>query len=198
MITCDLSMSLDGYVAGPNQTVDDPIGQGGEELHRWMFEDTESNRFERETFPDNGAFIMGRNMFGPIQRGAWDEDWKGWWGDNPPYHAPVFVVTHYPREPIEMEGGTTYHFVTEGPEAALKLAQDAAGSKPVAISGGANIASQFLNLGVVDELRIHLSPIVLGGGESIWNYLQDVDLEIVSAQHAPLVTHITYRPQRRS
>src|SRR5688500_11928724 len=118
-VTCDVTISIDGYVAGPNQTRSDPLGEGGERLHRWMFEERDANAAAIEAITAAGAFVMGRNMFAGPGRGPWDQDWKGWWGDDPPYHAPVFVLTHHPRAPLPMQGGTTYHFVTDGIESAL-------------------------------------------------------------------------------
>lgn len=140
-VTCDIAMSIDGIVAGPNQSVEHPLGEGLDgRLHRWMFEAAEENAAELEAITAAGAFIMGRNMFGP-GRGAWDETWRGWWGEDPPYHAPVFVLTHHARERLEMEGGTTFTFVTDGLEAALARARDAAGDQDIAIAGGAATVS---------------------------------------------------------
>jgi dihydrofolate reductase len=183
----NISMSLDGYVAGPNQGLDDPLGEGGEGLHDWVvrtrtFKSMVGDAEEGETGLDNdraeewrqnfGATIMGRNMFGPI-RGDWGaEEWKGWWGENPPYHSPVFVLTHHAHEPIEMEGGTTFLFVTEGPEAALEQAREVAGSRDINIGGGASTAQQYLRLGLIDEMEIHVVPILLGGGERLFDNLE--------------------------
>ncbi len=183
----NISMSLDGYAAGPNQSLDEPLGERGEELHDWVvrtrtFKAITGKPDQGETGLDNdraeqwrgdgfGATIMGRNMFGPI-RGEWgDEEWKGWWGDNPPYHSPVFVLTHHAREPIEMEGGTTFHFVTDGPEAALEQAREAAGSRDINIGGGASTAQQYLRLGLIDDLEIHVVPVLLGGGARLFDNL---------------------------
>ena len=160
IVTCDLSISLDGYSAGPNQTLKQPFGDGvgeGDVLHSWMFDHADDHRDELAGILAAGAFVMGRNMFSP-GRGAWDLDWKGWWGQDPPYHAPVFVLTHVERDPVEMEGGTTFHFVTGGPEAALALARDAAGDRNVAVAGGATTVNQFLAAGLIDELRLHVAP----------------------------------------
>lgn len=192
MISCDIAVSLDGFVAGPNQSQEEPLGEGGEELHFWQFEDADNNRPELDGILGHGAYIMGRNMFGPI-RGEWTGDWRGWWGEDPPYHAPVFVLTHHEREPIEMQGGTTFHFVTGGPEAALALAREAAGERSISIAGGASTVRQYLRLGAIDELRIHLAPVVLGSGASLWDGLAGYNVDIVSARHSPMVTHITYR-----
>ena len=142
----DVGVSVDGFLAGPRQSRTDPLGEGGEQLHRWMFETGDESRTEREAIVDAGAFIMGRNMFGPV-RGEWDEDWRGWWGEEPPYHAPVYVLTRFPREPVIMEGGTTFHFVTEGIESALKQARAAAGGRNVSIAGGASTVNQYLAAG---------------------------------------------------
>jgi dihydrofolate reductase len=195
-VTCDISISVDGFAAGPDQSLEHPIGVGAEErLHRWMFEEAEANAEVLEKITAAGAFIMGRNMFTP-GRGEWDLDWKGWWGDEPPYHAPVFVLTHHPRGPVEMEGGTTFHFVTDGTEAALARAREAAGEKDVAIAGGARTVNQYLAAGLIDELRLHISPTVLGAGERLFEGVGVLDLEQVSASGTELVTHVTYRPKR--
>lgn len=190
-VTCDLTISLDGFVAGPNQSMTEPLGRGGELLHRWMFEEAESNAAELEGILAAGAYIMGRNMYaGP---GAWDEQWRGWWGEEPPYHAPVFVLTHHPREPLEMEGGTTFNFVADGIESALAQARKAAGGKDVAIAGGAQTARQFLSAGLIDELRLHIAPIVLGAGERLLDGVTDLKLEPTDVSGSRLVTHVRYR-----
>ena len=152
MITCDVAISLDGLVAGPDQDLENPIGKGGGQLHRWMFEQPEENEPEITAICSAGAYVMGRNMFGP-DRGDWDLGWHGWWGDDPPYHGPVFVLAHRPREPLEMEGGTAFHFVTGGPEEALGLARQAAGDRHVSICGGASTINQYLAAGHIDELQ---------------------------------------------
>src|ERR671926_610264 len=157
--TCHMSMSLDGFVAGPNQSRENPLGVGGREIHQWHLGEPqhEADAQARDMLlRPRGAYVMGRNMYGPI-RGPWDEDWRGWWGDEPPYHAPVFVLTHHPHEPIEMQGGTTFHFVTEGFDAAFEQARAAAGDKGVDIAGGASTVRQALNAGVVDELVIDIT-----------------------------------------
>jgi dihydrofolate reductase len=179
-----ITMSLDGYVAGTNQSLENPLGEGGLALHEWAFA-TRSFRAVHggeggETGLDDdrvtasaenvGATIMGRNMFGPI-RGPWGEEWKGWWGDEPPFHTPVFVLTHHPREPIELRGGTTFHFVTDGIEAALERAFDAAGGRDVALGGGAQTAQQYLRARLVDELEVHVVPLFLGRGERLFENL---------------------------
>ena len=185
-VRCQISVSLDGYVAGPNQSPKDPLGEGGEELHDWVIA-TESWRRQhgREGGERNadsevvenasggiGAHIMGRRMFGGGD-GAWDESWKGWWGDEPPFHVPVFVLTHHEREPLEMEGGTTFHFVTDGIEPALEQARRAAKGKDVALAGGARIAQQYLAAGHVDQMDLHMVPILLGRGERLFSDVGD-------------------------
>ena len=175
------TVSADGYGAGPRQDRDNPLGVGGEDLHRWfvptrsfksMHGGTEGTTgvdddFARRGIENVGAWILGRNMFGPL-RGPWPDDaWKGWWGSNPPYHVPVFVLTHYPRQPIEMEGGTTFHFVTQGIEEALRRAKEAAGAKDVRLGGGVETIRQYLRARLVDELHLAISPIVLGSGEHL-------------------------------
>jgi len=195
-VVCDISISADGYAAGPNQTRERPFGDGPvDDLHRWMFDTPDENRAEVDAIVAAGAFIMGRNMFGPI-RGEWDLDWKGWWGDEPPYHGPVFVLTHYPREPLAMQGGTTFTFVTDGIESALAQARAAAGDRDVSIAGGAATVNQYLRAGHIDELRTHIAPVTLGGGERLFDGVPNRKLELLSARGASLVTHITYRPQR--
>ena len=194
--TCHLSISLDGYVAGPDQSLDDPLGRRGLELHRWHLGD------ERATDADEaasawlgrprGAYVMGRNMFGPI-RGPWDDDWRGWWGPEPPYHAPVFVLTHHPRESIEMQGGTVFHFVTDGFDAAYARAQETAAGRGVHIAGGASTVRQALNAGVVDELTLDIAPVVLGAGERLFDGIRELSLEPVEVLSSPLATHIRYR-----
>ncbi len=181
------TVSLDGLGAGPNQTLDDPLGKGGEELHEWLIgtrmfhamlgkpggSEGIDEKYASRSMDGFGAFILGRNMFGPI-RGEWPDDkWKGWWGGNPPYHAPTFILTHYPREPIVMEGGTTFYFVTDGIEPALEQAKAAAGDLDVKIGGGVSTARQYLGAGLVDEMHLAISPIVLGTGE---NLLAGLDL----------------------
>jgi dihydrofolate reductase len=189
----DVSISLDGYSTGLNQSLENPFGEGvGERLHEWYTEEAEANAKVIERMIDAGAFIMGRNMFSP-GRGAWDLDWKGWWGDNPPYHGPVFILTHHEREPVEMEGGTTYHFVTDGIEAALERAREAAGDRDVSIAGGAQTLRQYLAAGLVDELRIHIAPVILGAGERPLDGVGDLKLEQIESWGTDLVTHITYK-----
>lgn len=177
------TISLDGYGAGPNQDLENPIGTGGMDLHRWLFPTRTFQRtlfgnedgttgvdddFAARGFDNIGAWILGRNMFGPV-RGPWpDTNWKGWWGDSPPYHVPVFVLTHHARMPVEMEGGTTFHFVTGGIHEALERARDAARGKDVRIGGGADTIRQYLRAGLVDELHVAIAPILLGGGERLF------------------------------
>jgi dihydrofolate reductase len=191
-VTCDMAISVDGFVAGPNQGPDAPFGEGvGESLHRWMFEEPEANAAELKQLNDAGAFIMGRNMFGP-GRGEWDLDWTGWWGPEPPYHRAVFVLTHHERATLEMAGGTTFHFVTGGIIEALERAQAAAGDQTVAIAGGAATVNQFLTAGLVDELRLHIAPVLLGRGERLFEGVDRTDLTQVGVRYTGLVTHLRY------
>jgi dihydrofolate reductase len=181
----NFSISLDGYGAGPYQSRDNPLGVGGESLHEWIFptrvwhqmtgedggDEGLDDEFFARGFDGIGATIMGRNMFGPIRGGWGDEQWTGWWGDDPPYHHPVFVLTHHPRSSIVMAGGTTFHFVTDGIEAALERAFDAAGGEDVLVGGGAATIQQYLRAGLVDELHVAVVPILLGGGERLFDNL---------------------------
>ncbi len=194
-LTSDPGISLDGFIAGPDQGLENPLGVGGEELHRWMFEEPEQHAAEMEAITSAGAYIMGRNMFAS-GRGEWDLSWKGWWGDDPPYHAPVFVLTHHERDPLEMQGGTTFHFVTGGPEEALRLATEAARGGSISIAGGASTINQYLRAGHIDELRLHLAPIVLGSGEALFRDLKGLSLEIASSRSTSLVTHVTLKRVR--
>ncbi|TDB93942.1 dihydrofolate reductase family protein [Actinomadura sp. 7K534] len=194
-VTCDIGMSVDGYVAGPNQRLDEPLGDNGERLHRWMFEEPDAHTDVIEAITAAGAFVMGRNMFAS-GRGEWDLDWNGWWGEEPPYHAPVFVLTHYPREPVPMKGGTTFNFVTGGIEAALAQAREAAGDQDVAICGGAQTVNQYLAAGLIDELRLHIAPMVLGAGERLFTGVGDLRLEPAAVSGTGMVTHVTYRISR--
>ena len=204
-----ISMSLDGFVAGPDQSVENPLGVGGEGLHEWVLplaawrtahgkeggEVNESSRVVEEEVANIGATIMGRNMFGG-HPGGWDASnpWNGWWGRNPPFHHPVFVLTHHAREPLALEGGTTFTFVTDGIESALEQARRAAGGKDVALSGGAKAAQQYLAAGLVDEMELHLVPVLLGGGERLFEGVgTDLHgLELVRAVAAPRVTHLKF------
>ncbi|MFJ8580963.1 dihydrofolate reductase family protein [Micromonospora sp. NPDC093277] len=199
-VICDLSISADGYSAGRNQTEERPFGDDGgdgwaNKLHAWMFETSEENRAEVDRMATPSAFVMGRNMFGPV-RGEWDREWKGWWGDNPPFHAPVFVLTHHPRGPQPMDGGTTFHFVTDGVESALKQAREAAGDRDVSILGGATTINQYLTAGLIDELRLHIVPLTLGGGTRLFDGVPPLDLEQVESRSASSVTHVTYLVRR--
>jgi dihydrofolate reductase len=160
-----------------------------------MFDTAEENQAELDAILEAKAFIMGRNMFGPI-RGEWSRDWKGWWGPEPPYHAPVFVLTHHPRDPVVMEGGTTYHFVTDGPEAALEQARAVPGDANIAIAGGASTVNQYLAAGLLDELRLHITPFTMGTGTRIFDGVPPLHLEQVSSRAATRVTHVTYRVLR--
>ncbi|WP_097878404.1 dihydrofolate reductase family protein [Streptomyces sp. ms184] len=196
-VTCDLSISVDGYSAGLDQSEQRPFGEDGgdgwgDRLHSWMFATPELRQAELDRLETVGAFIMGRNMFGPV-RDAWDRDWKGWWGDNPPYHAPVFVLTHHPRDPQPMDGGTTFHFVTDGIESALRRAREAAGDRDVSIHGGARTINQYLTAGLIDELRLHIVPFTLGAGTRLFDGVPPLDLEQVETRTGDAVTHVTYR-----
>jgi dihydrofolate reductase len=212
-VRLNITMSLDGYVAGPEQSLENPLGVGGSTLHEWAFA-TRAFRAahgmdEIEAGPDEehavrisenvGATIMGRNMFGPI-RGEWgDTDWTGWWGDDPPYHTPVFVLTHHPRESIELQGGTTFHFVTGGIEAALERATEAAAGRDVSIGGGAETAQQYLRAGLVDELDVHVAPLLLGSGSRLFENLDGAHagFECVRLGSSPAAAHFSYvrKPQ---
>jgi dihydrofolate reductase len=195
-VTCDMAASIDGFAAGPNQSLDKPFGDGPvDRLTQWMIEQAEENAAVIEAITAARAYIMGRNMFSP-GRGDWDLDWKGWWGDDPPYHGPVFVLTHHPREPLEMEGGTTFTFVTDGIESALAQARAAAGDGDVSIAGGAATVNQFLAAGAIDELRLHVAPVVLGVGERLFDGVGPLGVEKLDVSGTDLVTHLTYRVVR--
>ncbi len=201
------TVSVDGYGAGPRQDRDNPLGVGGRELHGWFiptrtFQKTVLGQdegttgidddFAARSFENVGAWIMGRNMFGPI-RGPWrDDEWKGWWGSNPPYHVPVFVLTHHARKPIEMDGGTTFHFVTEGIEEALRRARQAAGPKDVRVGGGVETIRQYLRAGLVDEMHLAISPVLLGSGEQLLSGLDLPTLGYRVAEHvaSEAATHV--------
>ena len=196
LTTCHMSISLDGFVAGPDQSLDHPLGLGGDRVHRWhMVGDGDIHQADATARDDllkrRGAVIMGRNMYGPI-RGEWAGDWRGWWGDDPPYHAPVFVLTHYPHEPIEMEGGTTFHFVTDGFDAALEQARAVAGDQDIAIAGGASTTRQALVAGVIDELVLDVAPVLLGRGERLFDGVEDRGFRPIEVIASPLATHIRY------
>lgn len=204
------TLSVDGYGAGPDQGRDNPLGVGGEELHKWymptrtcqstLFGRTGGTTgldddYARRSMENLGAWIMGRNMFGPI-RGPWpDDEWKGWWGENPPYHVPVFVLTHHARKPIEMDGGTTFHFVTEGIEEALRRAREAAGSKDVRLGGGVEAIRQYLRARLVDEMHLAISPVLLGSGEPLLSGLDLPALGYRVAEHvaSDAATHVVLR-----
>jgi dihydrofolate reductase len=208
-LRCHISISLDGCVAGPNQTQQNPLGEGGERLHDWLVplaawreahdqqggEVNESARIVEESRTNVGAGVMGRNMFGPASGGPWDDEWTGWWGEDPPYHCPVFILTHHSRDPVEMKGGTTYHFVTDGIESALEEAKDAAGGKDVVLWGGAEVVNQYLAAGLLNELELHVVPVLLGDGARLFANLgeTDVRLEQVRAVEAPGVAHLKYK-----
>ena len=191
-VFCDLAVSLDGFLAGPDQRPDTPLGEGGIRLHNWKFDEPDEHRKENEAVCDAGAFIMGRNMFSS-GRGEWDLDWTGWWGPEPPYHGPVFVLTHHPRESVPMQGGTTFHFVTDGIGPALARAREAAGDRDVSIAGGAATANQYLAEGLVDELRLHVVPVLFGRGERLFDGAAHTELVQVEARPTPSVTHLRYR-----
>ncbi|SCL18077.1 Dihydrofolate reductase [Micromonospora rhizosphaerae] len=208
-VSSQMSMSLDGFVAAPGQSRQDPLGRGGLRLHDWLFA-TESWRAQHgqvggernadadvvdEMTRDIGAYVMGRRMFGGGD-GPWDESWTGWWGDDPPFHVPVFVLTHHPRESLSMRGGTQFHFVTEGIEGALERARAVAGDREVSVSGGASAVRQYLAAGLLDTLWLHLVPIVLGGGTRLFDGVGEVRLEPVKVVAAPTVTHVKYRVLR--
>jgi dihydrofolate reductase len=195
LVTCHMSISVDGFVAGPDQSLDNPLGIGGPRLHKWHMGEPRNEadrRMADELMTPKGAYVMGRNMFGPI-RGDWAEDWRGWWGEEPPYHAPVFVLTHYPHDPIEMKGGTTFHFVTDGFAAALSQAQSAADGAGVDIAGGASTVRQALAAGVINELVLDVAPVLLGRGERIFDGSADPSLEAIEVAASPYATHIRYR-----
>jgi dihydrofolate reductase len=194
------TITADGYAAGVGQSEERPFGKDGgdgwgDRLHSWMFEHGDENRAEVEQMAGARAHIMGRNMFGPV-RGEWDRAWNGWWGDEPPFHGPVFVLTHHARDPQPMAGGTTYHFVTDGIEAALARAKEAAGDGEVSIQGGAETINQYLAAGLVDELRLHIVPFTLGAGSRLFDGVPPLNLEQVSARVASTVLHVTYRVVR--
>ena len=204
-----ISLSLDGFAAGPRQSVDNPLGVGGERLHEWVIplaawraphgmpggEVNESTQVVEEETANIGATIMGRNMFGG-HPGPWDprQPWNGWWGDTPPFHHPVFVLTHHARAPLKLQGGTTFTFVTDGIESALEQARSASGGKDIALAGGAKAAQQYLRAGLVDEMDLHLVPILLGSGERLFERMGDNlhRLELARSIAAPGVTHLKF------
>lgn len=196
-VTADISVSVDGYSTGPGQSEESPFGEiEPEVLHTWMFEHADENRAEVDGILEARAYVMGRNMFGPV-RGGWTGDWRGWWGPEPPYHRPVFVLTHYPREPLVMEGGTTFHFVTDGIESAVAQARDAAAGGDVAIAGGAGTINQALSAGLLDELRLHVAPVSVGfsgrsGVVRLFDGVPPLALTPSYVRTTAHVTHITY------
>ena len=193
LTTAHLSISLDGYVAGPDQSFADPLGRGGLALHRWHLGSDQGEvdaRWSDRILRPGCAYVMGRNMFGPVRRDWPDDTWKGWWGDNPPYHAPTFVLTHYPRDPIEMEGGTVFHFVTDGIAAALEQAKKVAGGKNVKIGGGVSTVRQYLQAGLVDEMHLAISPVALGNGEALFAGIDLPALGFSVTEHAATDTAI--------
>jgi dihydrofolate reductase len=203
LVTCQISSSLDGYAAGPDQSLENPLGKGGERLHEWALatdawreqhgveggQRSVDSEVIEEVVQGVGAYIMGRKMFGDVR----DPSWQGWWGEEPPFRTPVFVLTRHEREPLEMQGGTTFHFVSEGIEAALEQARAAAGDGNVAIAGGASTVNQYLAAGLLDELYLHIAPVILGGGERLFEGVGDPALEPVKVLHSPAVTHVKYR-----
>ncbi len=193
-VTCNLSISLDGFAAGPNQGPDDPLGVGGMRLHDWAQsgEPGVDAEIAKQITEGVGAHIMGRKMFGGGD-GPWDESWRGWWGEDPPYHAPVFVLTQHPREPLEMQGGTTFTFVTDGIESALEQARAAAGDREVAIAGGASTVQQYLAAGALDEIYLHIAPVLLGDGERLFENVGAPAFEPIEVVSSPAATHIRYR-----
>jgi dihydrofolate reductase len=208
-LTAQISISLDGFVAGPNQSPENPIGEGGMRLHDWAFatqswrtqhgaeggeQSADAEVIDRST-RGIGAYIMGRKMFGGGE-GPWDEGWKGWWGEDPPYHVPVFVLTHHARRPLAMQGGTSFTFVTGGIESALEQARTAAGDDDIAVAGGASAVQQYLAAELLDELHLHVVPIVLGAGERLLDGVGDPQLEPVEVIASPRVTHVRYRVRR--
>ena len=208
----NISMSLDGFVAGPNQSEENPLGEGGTQLHEWVFElaawrrdhgqeggEVNASTAVVEGSMDNiGATVMGRNMFGGGE-GPWGADpWDGWWGDEPPFHMPVFVITYHARAPVTKQGGTRFNFVTDGIESALEQAREAAGGKDIALAGGANVAQQYLKAGLLDEMQLSVTPVVLGDGARLLDNLggAEVRLERTGVVEAPGVTHLKYRVER--
>jgi dihydrofolate reductase len=197
----NIAMSLDGYMAGPNQSLDNPLGVAGTRLHEWVFDedrDAIDDRFIDLGDIGIGATIMGRNMFGPI-RGPWGGDeWTGWWGDEPPYHHPVFVLTHHPRPPVTMQGGTTFNFVDDDIETVLERAFEAAGGDDVRLGGGASTLQQYLRAGLIDEMHVAIVPILLGAGERLFDHLDGGPdgYECVELVSSPAVAHVRFARAR--
>ncbi|GAA3580282.1 dihydrofolate reductase family protein [Microlunatus spumicola] len=200
---CHVSISLDGYLAGPDQSLDAPLGVGGQRMHAWHWPGTEpANEADAAATADlmtpRGAYVMGRNMFGPV-RGPWasyDGEWRGWWGEEPPYRAPVFVLTHHAHEPLVMAGGTTFHFVTDGFDAAYARAREAAGDGDVRVTGGAATVRQAFAAGVLDEITLDVTPVLLGAGERLLDGVADPGLRLVDVTWSPAATHLRYRVGR--
>jgi len=209
------SVSLDGFAAGPNQNLENPLGERGMELHQWVFKteffqkmhgqgntglkDT-NNEFAEKAAANLGAWILGRNMFGPI-RGEWlNDEWKGWWGENPPYHVPVFVLTHHAREPLVMSGGTTFHFVTDGIESALRQAKAAAAGKDIRIGGGVATVRQYLQIGAIDEMHLAIAPVILGAGENLFQglNLSQLGFSVTSHTATAEVTHVILEKKNKA
>jgi dihydrofolate reductase len=194
-ITSHMSVSLDGFVAGPDQSEENPLGIDGIKLHRWHLDSSKhpvDDAFTRRLLGSRGAYIMGRNMFGPV-RGEWGEsDWRGWWGPEPPYHAPVFVLSHYTHEPIEMDGGTIFYFV-DSFDGALAAATKAAGEQPIDVAGGASTVQQALRAGCLNELVLDVVPVLLGRGERLFDHVPHLVAEPVEVAASPLATHVVYR-----
>jgi len=214
-VRAGISVSVDGYVAGPVQSMEEPLGIGGEGLHEWLValkewrsrqgmeggEENESSPIVAEENANVGVEIMGRGKFGPPSRGPWgagswgDEPWQGWWGDDPPFHYPVFVLTHHERDPLTLTD-TTFTFVTEGVGSAVELAREAAGDRDIFVGGGADTINQFLAAGLLDEIELHVVPVLLGGGSRLFEGVGEVHLELLRAVSAPGVTHLKYRVPR--
>lgn len=192
-VTAGVSVSLDGFIAGPNQSFEHPLGEMAEELlHHWMFKEPGKHQEELDYLVDAGAFIMGSNMFGPKDRRMKDE-WQGWWGDTPPYHAPVFVLSHSHRPTIEMKGGTSFTFVTDGIEAAFEQAKKAAGDKKISIAGGAQTINQYLAAGLIDELWLHIAPLTIGSGAKLFENVPDLKMEPIKIGGSETITHVKYK-----
>jgi dihydrofolate reductase len=206
-LTFDITISLDGFVAGPNPSLEHPLGEGGERLHEWMVQlasfrerhgleggvRNADSEIQEESVRNVGAYLMGRRMFGGGE-GPWgDNPWEGWWGDDPPFHVPVFVLTHHARDPLTKQGGTTFTFVTDGIEAALEQARAAAGDRDVIVAGGADVARQYLRAGLLDEFQVHVAPLLLGGGTRLFDDLGSVELEGGRVVGSPAVAHLSYR-----
>jgi dihydrofolate reductase len=191
-VICGVSMSLDGFIAGKNMSLEKPFGDILPELlTNWMLVEAEKHKVEITSLTDAGAFIMGCNMFGPKDLRMRDS-WKGWWGDNPPYHAPVFVLSHTKRDPISMDGGTTFTFVTDGIESAFEKARSVAGAKDIAVSGGADTINQYIRAGIIDEVWLHIAPITIGDGQQLFLDTPGIHLKPLEVRTTDLVTHIKY------